>query len=322
LRWNPVLEEWVIVASHRQDRPLDSEGGDRACPFCVGSAEVLSDEGVVSLPNKFASLRLDAPKPSTRQGFYRSQRARGACEVIIETVDHGADLADLSVDNIASYLSVFAERYRHFSKVAGIKYVFGFRNRGREIGVTLDHPHSQLYALPFVPPLVERELSSSRSHWRKAKACLFCKVLKTEVKVKSRIVSQNKGSVAFLPFYARWPYEIHVMPRTHVTSLAELDPAQLHDFAATLKEVLMGYNALFESPLPYIMVVHQAPVDKSHPYYHLHIEFYPPHRSKTKLKYPAGIEQGAGTFTYDGVPEEKAKELREACRRASSRRAP
>ncbi|MBS7248298.1 MAG: galactose-1-phosphate uridylyltransferase [Candidatus Jordarchaeales archaeon] len=317
LRWNPVLGEWVIVASHRKERPVDSVE-KRRCPFCPGSPEVEGEWEVLSLPNRFPSLVPNPPKP-TRHRFYRTKPARGVCEVILETREHEGDLCDLTLERVKKVVDLYAERYSELGKLSYVKYVFIFRNKGEVIGVTLHHPHSQLYALPFIPPVVARELKSSKRHYGEKGECLFCRIMKVEEEDAVRVVYENNDFICFLPFYAKWPYELHVYPKRHVQSLPELTENERFWLADALRTVTATYNGLFDFSMPYIMSIHQKPTDgKSYDYYHLHVEFYPPYRSRDKLKYPAGIERGAGTWTYDATPEEKAEELRRAARKVEA----
>mgnify|MGYP002153798200 CR=1 FL=1 len=223
-------------------------------------------------------------------------------------------------DSLKRVLEVFTERYLELRAKPQVKYVFIFRNKGSEIGVTLHHPHSQIVSFPFVPPLIKRELRSSQEFMRKHRRCLFCTILNLERKIGSRMVLENESFALFLPFYARWPYETHIFPRRHIQSLADLRPHEFSSLADVLKMTLVGYNELFGFSMPYIMALHQEPADKrKHTYYHFHIEFYPPYRSKGVLKFPAGVERAAGTFTYDAEPESRAQELRAAFSRASRR---
>jgi len=206
---------------------------------------------------------------------------------------------------------VWADRCLELGTLDAVRYVFIFENKGEVVGVTLHHPHGQIYALSYVPPVVERELKSSRAHFEEAGQCLFCRILEREASEGTRLVFEGQAHAAFVPFYARWPYEVHIFPRRHVSSLPELKSGERLDLARTLKAVAMKYDNLFGFPFPYVMVVHQRPTDGSgHDYYHFHIEFYPPHRSQKKLKYLAGVELGAGTFLNDVEPEEAARELR------------
>lgn len=319
LRWNPVLKEWIIVASHRQDRPLD-DAGPVECPFCSGSSEVAGDWEVLILPNKFPSLTMNPPEPSSKSHWqYGVAPAYGSCEVILETKEHTGDLGDLSVERIKKVIDLFAERFIYLSSKEKVKYIFEFRNKGKEIGVSLHHPHSQLYALPFTPPIIETELNSSREYKEKEGECLFCRILKEEKTDGRRVIFENKETICFLPFYAKWPYETHVYPKRHLQCLPDMTEKERVDLATTLKQIITTYNNLFGFSLPYILVIHQRPTDGKYDYYHMHIEFYPPHRSGDKLKFTAGIERGAGTYTMDYDPEEKASELRNVYKRLFKR---
>jgi len=325
LRWNPFLGQWVIVAGHRGKRPWRPEEKEKSfrCPFCPGAPETKQfgeQWDVIVLPNRFPALKPDAPEPEKSEGVFKSSRAVGVCEVVIETPQHEGDLCDLSLEHMAKVVKVFADEYRRLSSLPYVKYVAEFRNKGKEIGVSLTHPHSQIYALPFIPPRIEIELENFRRFYEEKRECLLCTILQGELGDGRRIVYENKHFVALLPYFAMWPYEIHVYPRRHIQDLTQLIDNEVLHLADVLRAVTATYNALFERDLPYIMAIHQKPTDDGdYGFFHMHIEFYQPYREKDKLKYAAGIEWGYGTFTYDGVPEEKAKELREACRKALER---
>jgi len=194
-----------------------------------------------------------------------------------------------------------------------VKYVFIFENKGRIIGVTLDHPHGQLYAFPFVPPLIRTELASSKGYWKRTGNCLFCRVIAKEKDDGLRVVCENEGFICFLPFFAHWPYGVHIYPKRHVEVITDLTEDEKGMFASILKNVLKKFDNLLDMSFPYMMVLHQRPTDgKAYPHYHFHVEFYPPYREKNKIKYFASVETGAGTVTFDYTPEMKAKELRES----------
>ncbi|MCD6470177.1 galactose-1-phosphate uridylyltransferase [Candidatus Bathyarchaeota archaeon] len=312
LRWNPILREWIIVAGERSRRPLLPEN---FCPFCPGSEEIPeSGWTVLSIPNKFPSLRPDPPKPDVKSDkLYRCKPSKGVCEVIIYTPKHDATLADLSVENIRALIDLWTNRFEELGKRDYVKYVFIFENKGREIGVTLDHPHGQIYAFPFIPPLIKRELESSRRYWKRSGKCLFCTIIEKEKKDAVRVVCENDDFICFLPFFARLPYGVHIYPKRHLGALTDLTDSEKDSFASILKRILKKFDNLFNMSFPYMMVLHQRPTDnKPYPYYHFHVEFYPPYREKGKIKYFASVENGAGTITFDYVPEAKAKELRES----------
>jgi UDPglucose--hexose-1-phosphate uridylyltransferase len=189
-----------------------------------------------------------------------------------------------------------------------------FENRGVEVGVTLHHPHGQIYGYPFLPPVPKLELAAD---WRLG-GCAPCELLRRELEDGRRIVYENEAVVAYVPYAARWPYEAHVVLREHRPSLLDCEAEELRLLAAGLQALARGYDMLFERPFPYVMVVHQAPTGGAATGKgHLHVEFYPPLRTAEKLKYLAGSEQGAGTFISDVLPEESAAGLGEAILRAT-----
>lgn len=292
LRWNPILEEWVIIAPHRSGRPVLP----KECPFCPGG-DVPDEFEVISIPNRFPSL------------LPNSRSAKGFCEVVVYSPKHDVPLKELSTSQVVKLIELWAQRYEELGAYDFVKYVFIFENKGELIGVTLSHPHGQIYAFPFIPPIIERELKVARKWWRKGK-CVFCEVIKKER--RGRVFSNN-SFVCFVPSFARFPYEVHLYPRRHFPSILELEDGEKRDLAESLKLVISKYDNHFSFELPYMMVLHQAPTDgKRYPYYHFHIEFYPLHRDRDKIKYRAGVETGAGTFINPRDPEEVARELRSA----------
>ncbi len=276
---------------------------------------------VIVLPNKFPALTINAPQPTHgATGLFKARRAVGVCEVVVETPSHEGDLCDLPLNHMKKVIDVFTEEYQRLGSLEFVKYVAEFRNKGKEIGVSLTHPHSQIYALPFIPPRIRCELKSFRNYMRKRGRCLLCDIIDLEYREKVRLIYENKHFVILLPYFAMWPYEVHIYPKRHVQALPDLNDEERLHLADALRVVTAMYNTLFDRDLPYMMVIHQKPTDgKDYSYYHMHIEFYQPYRDRDKLKYAAGIEWGYWTFTYDGVPEQKARELREACCRALER---
>ncbi|HET9888566.1 MAG TPA: galactose-1-phosphate uridylyltransferase, partial [bacterium] len=192
-----------------------------------------------------------------------------------------------------------------------VAYVFPFENRGPEVGVTLHHPHGQIYAYPFIPPIAANELAEQSRHWREKGNGLLAAMLEAELEDGRRILYDGAQVIAFVPVCARFAYEVWIAPRRAAPSLVDLDAAEREDFARALRTVVRKYDGLWSRRFPYIMAMHQAPTDgKPHPEAHVHCEFYPPYRTPAKLKFLAGSELGAGVFTADTSPEEKAAELR------------
>jgi UDPglucose--hexose-1-phosphate uridylyltransferase len=309
LRWNPTVREWVSTASHRQDRPMMPSTG---CPFCPGSGRVPDNHDVYIYANDFPVFSIPAPEPSVQgDPFYRVARSHGKCDVVLYHPDHNTSLPQLSLGHLQKLVQLWRKRFEELKATPGIRYVLIFENKGAVIGVTMPHPHGQIYAFPLIPPRLEKELAAARAHQRARKRCVFCDVLKKERHDTRRMVAENDAFTAFIPFYARWPYEVHIFSRRHLGALDEFRPTEERALAEVLKWVTMKYDNLFQMSFPYMMLLHQSPTKGDFPYFHFHIEFYPPHRSKDKLKYLASVETGAGTFLNDSLAEQKAAELRE-----------
>jgi len=308
LRWNPTVREWVSTASHRQHRPQMPTDW---CPFCPGSGRVPDDYDVYIYPNDFPAFSIPPPEPAIEgDGFYRVARSRGKCDVVLYHPDHNTSLAELPLQHLVKLVKLWRRRFTELRRMPGVRYVLIFENKGAAIGVTMPHPHGQIYAFPFVPPRIEKELAAARAHYRACRRCLFCDILNKERRDGRRLVAENSAFTAMVPFYARWPYEVHIFSRRHLGTLEEFRPAEEKGLAEILKWVTQKYDNLFHFSFPYMMLLHQAPVKGRYPYFHFHIEFYPPHRSKDKLKYLASVETGAGSFLNDSLAEEKAAELR------------
>ncbi len=318
LRWNPILEEWVVTATHRQERTFLPP--EDYCPFCPTKpggfrTEVpASDYEIVVFENRFPTFRREPPPPAVEGSqLYRVKPAKGICEVVLYSPQHHGTLTDKSVEEIYKLVLVWTDRYRELGSLDFVKYVHIFENKGEVIGVTLTHPHGQIYAFPFVPPIIQRELEASRKHRQRTGRCLLCDVIGEEVDDGRRIVAENPSFLAVVPFYARYPYEVHILTKRHRLSLSDLSDEEQWDLARIFKVVMVKYDALFGFSLPYMMNMHQEPTDgRRHDYYHFHVEFYPLHRTRDKLKYRASTESGAGTFITDALPEDWAARLRES----------
>lgn len=310
------MGEWLATATARQDRtflpPADF------CPLCPTKpggfpTEIPeTDYDIVVFENRFPSLSPNPPEPAIEStDLYAVERSFGECEVVVYTPNHSSTLAREPVEQIYKLVQVWTDRYKELSALSFVKYVFIFENKGEAIGVTLHHPHGQIYAYPFVPPRVETELEQSRAHFETHNSCLLCDIIAEEKRDGRRIVAENDSFAAYIPFFARYPYELHIAAKNHRRDLTEFSPAEQIDLAAILKQTLAAFDKLFDVSFPYMMVLHQKPSDGGeYNYYHFHIEFYPPMRTATKLKYLAGSESGAGMFINDTLAEEKAAELR------------
>ena len=318
LRYDPLTDEWIAVAAHRQARtflPPTSE-----CPLCPSTPDNATEipdstYDVVVFENRFPSFserehwRGEVELPPLNV----LRPAQGRCEVVCFTSDHDASFATLSPARVRTVLEVLADRTVTLGTIPGAEYVFCFENRGVEIGVTLNHPHGQIYAYPFIPPRARGMLAAARRH---AEATggrnLFADVLAGERASGDRVITANEHWTAFVPAAARWPFEVLVAPHRRVPDLPALSEEEFDAFGPLYLDVLKRFDALFGVPMPYISGWHQAPVRTDRDLAYLHLQLFSVRRAKEKLKFLAGSESAMGAFVNDIVAEEAARMLREA----------
>lgn len=314
LRYDPLLGEWVAMAGHRQSRtflpPTDQ------CPLCPSTPERPSEVpssayDVVVFENRFPSLSQHASDDVPGGELIAHRPGRGRCEVVCFSSDHNASFGTLELDQARLVVDAWADRTVELSHLDGIEQVFCFENRGEEIGVTLSHPHGQIYAYPYVTPRTERMLSNARQHRDATGRNLFADVLANE-RQGDRVVVESAHWTAFVPEFARWPVEVHLYPRRQVPDIPSLTSEERDDFTAVYLDVLRRFDALYDAPLPYVAAWHQAPVHADRDLAYLHLEAFSVRRAATKLKYLAGSESAMGAFITDVLPEDVATQLREA----------
>jgi UDPglucose--hexose-1-phosphate uridylyltransferase len=268
----------------------------------------------VVFDNKNPSLRLpdgdwalpDIVGPDTDKGT-----AAGKCEVICFTADHGQSFKDLSTERIRVLLEAWIDRTRELSKEKFIAHITPFENRGEEVGVTLAHPHGQIYAYSYIPPKVSRMLEIAKKHKERTGKVLFDEVLAREIKDEERVVAENAHWVAYVPYAARYSFEIHVAPKVSVADLGGLSQEVADAFPSIAKEVLQRLDGVFDIPMAYIAAWHQAPVREGRDLLRLHWQITSVRRAPGKLKYLAGSESSMGAFIMDLYPEQSAAQLRE-----------
>jgi UDPglucose--hexose-1-phosphate uridylyltransferase len=309
LRHDPLVAEWVIIAAHRQTRTFLPPTRD--CPLCPSRGEAMTevpaaDYDVVVFENRFPSLPADA------DGADGTGAPTGRCDVICYSSDHDASFATLSDERLSTIAQAWAERTATLNADPGVAYVFPFENRGEQIGVTLHHPHGQIYAYPFIPPRAERMLAAATAHRESTGRCLGCDVLADEVADGTRIVAGVDAAVAYVPRAARWPYEIHVVPRRHVPDLAALSDDERDALVLLQADVVHRLDAFFGAAVPYIAGWVQAPAREARDVMHLRLQIVSPQRDVGKLKYLAGSEAAMGAFINDVRPEDAAQRLRDA----------
>lgn len=314
LRWHPLRGEWVTYAAYRQGRTFLPPPEYNPLAVTVDSQNPTELPAgpwdVAVFDNRFPSLSLDAR--DMPDSIVQTLPAAGKCEVVVFTQDTQASLGALPLWHIELLLKVWAERTAALGALPQIDYVLPFENRGREVGVTLHHPHGQIYAYPVVPPVPARMQQRELEHFQTHGSTVLGDLIQREIGDGRRMLYQGEHAVAFVPACARYPYEVWVAPIRAVETFVQLDDAQRADLARALKTVLQKFDGLWQRPFPYLMAWFQAPTDgRPHPEAHLHAEFYPPYRTADKLKYLAGTEIAAGLFAMDALPEDKAAELQQ-----------
>jgi galactose-1-phosphate uridylyltransferase (family 1) len=316
LRYDALLGEWVAIASHRQARtflpPADECPLDPSAPG--RPTEIPEpDYQVVVFENRFPSLAtaVDRDVPSTAPGSpaARLRPGFGRCEVVCFTSDHDGSFAELSAQRARLVVDVWADRTTELSAIDGIEYVFPFENHGEEIGVTLAHPHGQIYAYPYVPPRPATILASIGRHRATTGGDLFAEVLDGE-RSGPRVVRANEHWTAFVPAAARWPYEVQFFPARRVPDIPSLTGEERDAFVDVYLDVLGRFARRFDTPMPYIASWNQAPVREGREDWWLHLQLFSIRRAPGKLKYLAGSESGMGAFVTDTNPEDVAEQLR------------
>jgi UDPglucose--hexose-1-phosphate uridylyltransferase len=312
LRWHPLRGEWVAYASHRQNRTflpppdynplMPSQDPQHPTELPVGEYDI------AVFDNRFPALSLESSAAPAL--IVDTVPANGACEVVVFTQDPSLSLSTLSLDRLELLLEVWGDRIQVLGEQPQIQYVLPFENKGAEVGVTLHHPHGQIYAYPHIPPVPSRMLSQQQTYFQQHHQSLLPELIQKEIADGQRILYQDELAIAWVPAWARYPYEVWVAPIHSCASFTELTPAQRSCLARALKTVLLKYDGLWQRSLPYLMAWFPAPTDGTpHPEWQLHCEFYPPYRTATKLKYLAGTELAAGLFANDTLPESIAQEL-------------
>lgn len=315
LRFNPFRGDWTITATHRQDRTFFPP--DDYCPLCPTRPDGFPTEiptatyDIAVFENKFPSLSPHPPEPPVEGSALMPVRpSAGVCEVICYSEDHHATLAELPLRQVQKLVRVWQDRTRELSQRPEVKCVFIFENKGREIGVTLSHPHGQIYAYPFVPERYAADLERERRHLEATGNHLTADWLAEELADGRRSIDRHGPWISLVPFFARRPYEAWIVPNRHLDSLLTADDRELDDLAAAVQSLVQRFDRLFGFSMPYVMAVFQAPVAPGYEYAWMRLEFYPPYRTADKLKYIAGSEAGMDVWINDTLPEDSAARLR------------
>ena len=329
-RWHPLREEWVVVAAHRGGRPWSGEtraapeqaiaAYDPSCYLCPGNPRVSGQrnpeyEGVFVFDNDHPCVGPDAPRQLEQVvAPYANRRAEGLARVVCYSPRHDLTLAELELARIEALLGAWQEQYRELAARPEVAHVLCFENKGEVVGVSNPHPHCQIYATNFVFKTIEIEAAAASRHYAahgEARGrSLMQAIIEAERADGRRVLCEHGSAIAFVPYFARWSYETIVTPKEMHASIADLSAAEIADFAAALREVLVRFDNLWRMPFPYVAVLHQAPCGGAeNKGFHFHMQIHTPLREPGLLKYMAGPEMGGGNFLTDSSPEDKAAEL-------------
>lgn len=327
LRRDPIIGRWVIVDTDHPNRPEDFEHEPHVwkaatCPFCYGS-EVGTPPEIVSIrdpgtspntpgwqvrvvPNKFPALQIEGDIDRHGLGIYDMSNGIGAHEIIVETPYHSKDIPDLLDHEVENILSMYCQRAIDLAKDKRFKYIMIFRNSGPAAGASLEHPHTQIIALPMVPKNVKEEIVGADNYFGYRERCIFCDIIRQEVQEKDRIISENKHFLAFCPYVSRFPFETWIIPKKHSGYFCHMTPDDIYNLALILKDTLSKVKKVFPN-ISYNYIIHTSPVngDGDTESYHWHLELMP------KLTRVAGFEWGTGFYVITTPPELAAKYLRE-----------
>jgi UDPglucose--hexose-1-phosphate uridylyltransferase len=327
LRKDPITGRWVIISTERRKRPGDFRLDHPAhppstfCPFCAGNEQHTPPEilayrrsggpngpgwDVRVIPNSQPALQVEGALDRRGEGLFDKMHGIGAHEVFIENPDHNATLSTMPVRAVEELLMAFRDRMQDLRGDRRFQYALIFKNRGVAAGASLEHPHSQLIALPVVPRIVHDEVEGSRQHYLQKERCIYCDIIRQEEADRVRIVSENADFIALSPYAPRFPFETWLLPKRHAASYEDAARHEYESLARMLKETMQRMNRMLVAP-PFNLVVHSAPFgqDGVGPVYHWHVEIIP------KLTKVAGFEWGTGFYMNPTAPEEAAQVLRE-----------
>ena len=328
LRKDPVLGRWIIISEERGKRPTDFiveesrvKGG--FCPLCPGNEATTPPEVLVYgreqegagnspgwkvrvVPNKYPALGIHGDLVKQGEGLYDRMSGIGAHEVIVESPDHRAVFADLPVEHLSLIFQAYRDRIRDLEQDTRFRYVMVFKNVGRVAGASLEHPHSQLVALPILPRMIVSELDGALSYYKYKERCIYCDIIRQEMQQDIRVVCQNDHFITTTPFAPRTPFEMWILPKQHASSFSKESRSRLRALAGIFAESLQRLSACIPN-VPYNFALHTLPLrtdDLDH--FHYHFEIVP------KLSSIAGFERGTGFYINPMPPETSAQYLREA----------
>jgi UDPglucose--hexose-1-phosphate uridylyltransferase len=327
-RYNPLINEWVLVSPHRAKRPWQGQNEtvhsdalpeyDECCYLCTGNIRANGMQNPVYensfvFENDFAAMKQDEIvfEEDIKETFFKAQPERGISRVVCFSPKHNLTLPEMEVATIENVIQTWQKEYADLGKIKYINYVQIFENKGSVMGCSNPHPHGQIWAQSSLPTEVEKTQNSQKVYFDKHQRTLLQDYLQEELNRNERIVIENDHFVALVPFWAIWPYETMIVSKRNIQKITDFEAAETTDFAAIIKGLTTKYDNLFETSFPYSSGIHQAPTDgESHPEWHFHMHFYPPLlRSATVKKFMVGYEM-LGEAQRDITPEKSAEILK------------
>lgn len=329
-RWHPLREEWIVYAAHRNSRPWTTGTGesntaaaasyDPTCYLCPGNSRVHGDRNppykdVFIFDNDHPVVSIQAPfidpKETAKGNLYKREQANGIARVVCYDPNHNLSLSDIPLDRVVNVFAALRAEMQSFKKIPFLKNVLIFENKGKEVGVSNPHPHCQIYATDFVFKIVEQHLKVANEYRKETNKNIFEQIIQNEQEDKIRIIAENDHAIAFIPFFARYAYEVMIFPKKRHADLSSMSDEELQGLAAVFHTVIRKYDVNYKMSFPYVMSIVQAPIDgKEYKEHHLYLWLQPPLRQPGLIKYLAGPEIGIGNFMADTMPEDKAAELR------------
>ncbi len=324
-RWHPLRQEWVVYAAHRNSRPWTTGTTDQdtnlapaydpSCYLCPTNLRIHGDhnpdyKGVYIFDNDHPVVGLNAPDTEVFvHDFYQKGPATGIARVVCYDPRHNVTLSDVSPEVVNNVLSALQTETIRLSKIHPIKSVFVFENKGKECGVSNPHPHCQIYATDFVFRTVQTHLDAAKTYRLQSGKSIFGQILQSEIADQVRIIAENDQAVAFIPFFARYAYEVMIMPKNHHPTIMTLSSEEIKGLAEVYWQTIRKLDLNAGHTFPYVMSLMQSPTDQPDLDYWMYLHILPPYRAPGLLKYLGGPESNGGTFMADTMPEEKALEL-------------
>lgn len=324
-RWHPLREEWIVYSAHRNTRPWQGAGlvkpneapeYDAGCYLCPRNARIHGSVNpdythVFIFENDHPVVGMLAPAVDEAEKLYKKAGAKGIAKVVCYDPRHNITLSQMKLADVVRVFEAFQQEMQSFEKNADIHSVLIFENKGAAVGVSNPHPHCQIYAVDFPLKLVSQQIQVAEKYQNETGKNIFDSIVKQELADKIRIIAENDYAIAFIPFFARYAYEVMIFPKGNHQTLISLNQKELAGFTEVFHQTVRKLDMNFQMDFPYVMSFMQAPVDGNrYPDFRMHCWIQPPYRQPGLIKYLAGPEIGAGNFMADTIPEEKAAEIR------------